>query len=481
MNRQDLIEEVKRLRDSGIEYDALIGEGFTSLPEYSYLDIEFENNKLKKGKNKEKWHQFVRFALSDPKEHQYMYDSLLRLLLKYRKSYSDYFKIKNERGTFYFPDRLADLNRLLILYREYFQIYKNAVNRIHFDHPVENISETQIRGKINWDKTLKNSTTKVPTKFETTQWVREFETDENILLVLVAIWLNAESKRLLETEFTEPLESHELSILSQIVENTQKIIYTFPFQNVVNSSRRYATLDIKDSRINALESNVRLRIRRGIIRNKEYQNLLVWIEKFRQLNIRMISGSSTDFPLDSIENLDTIYEVWLFFEMIDHFNEKGILLKLELDNDPNYFDIDYSGYKIRFYYEIEFKGEADHAWAVTSRPDFTVMTDDKILAILDAKNYNKASSLKTEASNKMLAYITNLSAGYGALLFPNFDFKEFTYSGELDAPKYHSNLKLAHYRMEPKNTDATIKTRKESLDRIFSEIVKRLELKIRVN
>ena len=261
--------------------DFLTNEEFTSIPEYAYLNTEFENNRLKKGNIKEKWHQFVRFALSDPKEHQYMYDSLLRLLLKYRRTHTDYFKIKNERGTFYFPDRLADLNRLLILYKEYFQIYKDILNRIHFDHPVENLSETQVRGKISWDKTLKNSITDIPIKFETTRWIREFETDENILLVLVAMWLNRESRRLLTIEFTEPLESHEISILSQIVENTQKIIHMFPFQNVVNSSSRYAPLELNDSRITSLESNVRMRIKRGIVRNEKYTHLLEWMEKFR--------------------------------------------------------------------------------------------------------------------------------------------------------------------------------------------------------
>ena len=191
----------------------------------------------------------------------------------------------------------------------------------------------------------------------------------------------------------------------------------------------------------------------------------------------MMSNSSTNFPLDNIENLDTIYEAWNFLEMTDYFYEKGMLLKFELDAKPSYFDIDYAGHLIRFYYEMNFERGMGHSWAVTCKPDFTVMVGDKILAVLDAKNYSKGSTMKTEASNKMLAYITNLSVGYGGLFFPNFDFKEFVHSGETDNPKYHSNLKLVHYKMEPKNTELAIKTRHDSIDKIFAEIIKRLEIK----
>jgi hypothetical protein len=46
-----------------------------------HLEYEFGKNKIKK----EKWHRFVRFALSDPKEGKYMYNILVELLLIYRR------------------------------------------------------------------------------------------------------------------------------------------------------------------------------------------------------------------------------------------------------------------------------------------------------------------------------------------------------------------------------------------------------------
>ena len=53
-----------------------------------YLEKLF--NKVRQ-KN-EKWHQFARFVLTPTSEWQYMYDRLVILLQRHRKSHLDYFK-----------------------------------------------------------------------------------------------------------------------------------------------------------------------------------------------------------------------------------------------------------------------------------------------------------------------------------------------------------------------------------------------------
>jgi hypothetical protein len=64
-----------------------------------------------------------------------MYDRLLSLILKHRRSYKDFFEIETSEGSFRIPNPLADLNKLEILYIRYFAIYKRIIDEMHFDYP----------------------------------------------------------------------------------------------------------------------------------------------------------------------------------------------------------------------------------------------------------------------------------------------------------------------------------------------------------
>ena len=98
------------------------------------------------------------------------------------------------------------------------------------------------------------------------------------------------------------------------------------------------------------------------------------------------------------------------------------------------------------------------------------MVGEKIIAIFDAKNYDKDSSQKNDVANKMLAYLTNLDANFGALCFPEYDYVKLIYPRKNDFPKYHFDLKLVHYKMQPKDSeDAIITTKKMILD-LLNEI-----------
>jgi hypothetical protein len=190
----------------------------------------------------------------------------------------------------------------------------------------------------------------------------------------------------------------------------------------------------------------------------------------------MVSASRTNFPLETMENLDTIYEAWLFFEFVDFFSQQHRLLELQIDESPNYFDFEYDGHKLRFYYEQYFTKGKGYAWALDSNPDFSVMEVDRIIAVFDAKNYGKNSAEKRDATNKMLAYLTNLDAGFGGLFFPNFETAMFKYPNENEKPKHHFNLQLMHYKMEPSDTLDALKAKHETLDSVNKEIGRRLEI-----
>jgi len=80
------------------------------------------------------------------------------------------------------------------------------------------------------------------------------------------------------------------------------------------------------------------------------------------------------------------------------------------------------------------------------------------------------------AINKMLAYMTNLDANFGALFFPNFSYCEFVYPRQGDSPKYHFNLKLVHYNMKPSDYESAIKVKNEMIFNLLSEITGRVNL-----
>ena len=192
------------------------------------------------------------------------------------------------------------------------------------------------------------------------------------------------------------------------------------------------------------------------------------------MNVRLISQNRTNFPLETLENLDTIYEAWIFFEIVDFFSRQGVLSKLEIDIEPNFFEFQYEGRQIKFLYEIKFMKGGGHAWAVESWPDFTVMDGDTIIAVFDAKNYGASSGLRGEAAHKILAYLTNLDCGFGGLFFPNSDTEEFRFPEHNRIAKHHFNLHVGHFKMKPSSSSDAVTSKNETMEKIFFEIAERL-------
>jgi len=473
MNRQELLLEVKsileekKLKDVG-------SDGFLAANENKYLKDAFDQIKLHKGKqNEEKWHQFVRFAAEDPEKIRYMYDRLIRLIINHRRNFDDYFKIKSEESTFHMPDRQWNLQRLLILFEEYFEIYRKIMQNIYFEFPAKEYREPYIRGKINWDKTLRKSSTKFPLNFDTNRLTKIFLTPANTLLILGALWLNKEVREVSNMEFTEELTEDEKSILGIILQNSQTIINAFPFSDVLANARKFTNLDIEDKRVLELLKKTQFDVSNGKIRNKKYLELIQWMEKFHQLNLRLVSESITNFPLETLENLDTIYEAWIFFEMIDYYSKKGKLVEVQLKDDPNYFIFEHDGIEIEMRYDYKFSKDKETAWAVGSKPDYTVLVGDTIIATFDAKNYS-SSERKPDAIHKILAYMTNLDCGFGALFFPKFETisDHFPKTGEKSF--YHHDLTVYHYQMKPAETDEALEIKQKTLDSMHEEIIKKI-------
>ncbi|MBT4326301.1 MAG: hypothetical protein HOD60_05255, partial [Candidatus Nitrosopelagicus sp.] len=324
MNDAELIQEVRDLArgnsflDKAVKQANLREEAFLEFPGMSDLLIAFHKSSFFKS-GEWNWHQFVDMALEDPEKFENMHQRTISLLSDFGNSYEEYFVLKTDSGLYHVPNLLSDLNKLKILYREYFEIYTNILNRLNFDNPnKEQIG--RINGKINWTKTIRKSHTKFPMIFVTSLSKSDFKTPENILLLVCAHWMNNETKKLLEINFIdEPLSKLSREILYDIFIKSKFILDEFPFRSILDASKKYFNLmyNPPSLEIKNLESDVKLRIDEGEIRNEHYEKLLAWIEKFRNLNIKLVdSRTPTRSILDSIENYDTIYEIWIFMEFV---------------------------------------------------------------------------------------------------------------------------------------------------------------------
>ena len=289
------------------------------------------------------WHQIARFVLNRANAPQFMYDKLWSLLLEHcGGSYDVYFELNTELGTFQVPNALTNLNKLESLYVRFFELFQDITNHIHFDYPKKEYYGSSFKGKVDWEKTIRRSTTKYPLQFQSVIPFRKFDTSENILLVLSIHWLHNECERILQLEFPEQLSDDQKRVLEIISTRTKTMILNFSFQDVVKSSLKFWNVDYNDKLVTQLENKTRSRIANGLIRNTSYSKLLNWIDEFRNLNLNLISQ---DTPvknlLKSPETQDTIFEAWIFLEFFDYFQKSGYEPVLHIDSKPYYFEFNF--------------------------------------------------------------------------------------------------------------------------------------------
>jgi len=475
----------------------------------------------------QKWHQIARFALKRAADQQFMYEKLWYLLQTYRGNPNDYFDLETELGRYPLPNPLIELNRLVSLYHEFFVIYNNISHRIHFDFPKKQYFGSSFRGMINWEKTIRMSTTEFPLKFASEIPERKFATPGNILLLLCTLWMHRECSRILQLNFPEPLDDEKKQILENISKKTKNILLNFPFQDVRKSSIKYWKLPNDDKNILRLEKQLQKNIHLGINRNLNYVKLLEWIYKFRNLNLNLISKETpTKNLLKSQVAQDTGFEAWIFFEFLDFFHQSGYHPILHMEKTP-YFEFDYEGITVSFYYEKFFKirDKPQHVWALNQIPDYSIMVGDELIGVFDAKNYSKGID-PDEAVNKMLAYMSNFNTDFGVLFFPYLPktwdelFKnerknelnkiyakenpQLTEQEIKDIPKPEArkswenldpklkkifrpnsvkhivnpkekNMKFYHMRMEPNDSQTALEMKSQTIETIFEVIKQKLD------
>jgi len=360
---------------------------------------------------------------------------LLQLCIRYLPKENDFFRIDSEIGSFTLPTRLDVLNKISLLARELvYDIFPRIENHINFKGEVKLEESRQVRGNINWSQTIVKSINRgeeYPLMFSCSINKIDFETPENILAVACLLKLKNAVNYLLNSNTTISFSYAEINILKNLKYQIENLLYHTTLKDMISQTSNYASMSSIYSRFfQKLEENVSLRIKQGLIKQSSYIDLLEWFQKFRGYNVRALTEKFTNFPMDHKESIDTMYELWIIFEMVSYFIEsKDVQLVQVLKKDSKFlgFQLKHDDLVFNINYQYEKKG-----WTGTeSNPDFTVQIPgtEKIPIVMDPKNWKSNSG---EAIHKMLGYLMNLNK-FGAsigILFFSYAIGQHTQQGK---------------------------------------------------
>tara|TARA_Y100001949_G_C15829556_1_gene261425 strand:- start:128 stop:688 length:561 start_codon:yes stop_codon:yes gene_type:complete len=167
-------------------------------------------------------------------------------------------------------------------------------------------------------------------------------------------------------------------------------------------------------------------------------------------------------------NIDTLYELWIFLEVLRHFSKKSAykIIPITTGNSKvfDYFETRINGKTVQFHFNKLFTPEDDSpAWTTGSNPDFTVTVDGKIVAVLDAKNYEtKSANIRTEATRTMQGYMMNLQAPMGGLFFPHWS-KRFEPTKDRGVLEFSMPIKASWIQMDPSTGVDSMKINSDSI------------------
>ena len=350
---------------------------------------------------------------------------LLRLALQYMPKGQQFFNFNDEIGAFTIPTRTDRLNKISLLARELLlDIFPRIEDHLNFETRAEIEPTETVRGTVNWDSTILNSVRKgqkFPLQFSCIVERAHFETPENSLAIysILRLQYDLESILFFKDIPNGDLNFKEIRMLKNLKSQVDSIVFRTKLRGLIPKIERYGDHSLSSEFVKKRENRTRERIRRGDIRQKSYSDLIEWLRKYRGYNVRSLSKKFTNFPAGHKKSFDTMYELWIIFEIMAYLQKNGMQFIATLEDDEKKF----AGFKIRFngvVFRLRYQGKY-HGWTgYMSNPDFTIeieSTDSKPI-IMDPKNW--ANPQAGGAVHKMLGYLLNLSkydASIGILFF----------------------------------------------------------------
>ena len=388
--------------------------------DYGHLRDSYKEYKTKRS---EKWGAILReIRLWKDLNLRYMYARIMQLAQDYKGNY-EYFEAVTDYGTYVVPDRATLLNKLLHLSREIlFEIYPKIEQSLSYEPDTLRVDDSVIRGRIDWNTTLENTvrkSQKFPTSFVSLVPTQEFNTPENILLLVSLFWIKNNSLHLMRYYMPDELSKNELSKLNQIFTTADGILEHTILRLVQDNANHISEIGHGHGKVFELISHVTERIHLGVVNHSSYSQLLDWVKKYLSFNTERFARNLVNFRIERTRDVDTMYELWILFEIMRHLDSKFDMRYQPIIDAKNKFcgfDISINGKKFKLKYQQSYSGQVHER----IEPDYTMeKNDDEIPMILDAKNWMHE---KTAAKDKMIVYLVEMSSknpAKGILFFPN--------------------------------------------------------------
>ena len=398
---------------------------------------------------------------------EHMNRRLLQLSLRYRPKREQFFSFKEEIGPFTIPTRVDRLNKISLLAEELLlDIFPRIEGHLNFDTESESEQIRTIRGTVDWNRTILDSLRsgqKLPLQFSCIVTQERFDTPENSLALYSVLRLQYDLDFVLfgGDGHIESLSLKEIRMLRNLKNLVDGVVSHTKLWRLIPKIDQYKSYDPDSRFVRKEETRTHERIRRGIVKQKSYTDLIKWLRKYRGYNIRSLLEKFRNFPAEHEKSFDTMYELWIIFEIMAHLEKKGMQFITTLESNTNAF----AGFTIRYKdvvfnlnYQKDYTGWTDY----DSRPDCTVQiegTEDAPI-IMDPKNWSSARA--GDAVHKMLGYLTNLrgyNAHTGILFFSHAIGQHMDKDGQCRPylEKRHesqgSKLTLLSFYISPKNIE----------------------------
>ncbi len=457
MNRLELISIINQLNK---ELKNKFIEKYKENPtKYAYL---YEKWKLIKIKN-ENLYQFAKLAIK--------FDQAELMINRIRSVFHDKeYLIDGDCSKISYNSNINTKLNIFIkfeelqsLFIEFIEILSLIKKQIYFERHISIKFDNMYNDKINWDMTIQKNKTKFPLKFYIKKNYKKFNTPENKLLIISNIWLKTESEILLN-KFYNRFDTIKISTLLNIIETLKQNEFLFKtlFNINIVDNIEYDNLET----INLLK-NAHKRIHIYHTLDKSYNELFSWVKRFQKYNILQLSNNNiSHLTIETIKNIDIIYEVWIFAEITDYIIKK-YNAKINF-NFEKCIEFQFDGKTFQIFYDRVFNEE--EVWVEKSTPDFSIYCNKKLIAIIDAKNYLSESI--EPGRSKILAYMMNLKCNFGVGVFPKTESK--IYEKDIDT---FSNIKLTLHTLSmipyTKNSNMDVT---KSLKILFDGVVKNAQM-----
>tara|TARA_Y100001936_G_scaffold98878_1_gene97194 strand:+ start:2494 stop:4383 length:1890 start_codon:yes stop_codon:yes gene_type:complete len=408
------------------------------------------------------WYQFCRYCLIDYERVEYMQERIWRIYDMYEEYYRFdkpvYFKFDSlsqdstSKG-FNFPIDFARIRFLEEKAKELLVIHKQILGNVSFIQKKQSTDSIKPRGNIDWKKTIQLQINGHNSILVSRQTQKNFVTPENILFIISAFWIINKAEEYLRNE---KLFTQEIEMLSAVRQKMKKIINDFPFPQVPLSVKKDKLDKEYDKKILKLVTQASQRMTTGKIQNPGYKKLLKWIGEVRNnTGLKTLQGIVQDDSLIllSLRDIDTMYELWVMFELIHQiFIKKEPKFDIDLaTGEIKQINFNWNGKNVEMFYDKMFtrgkrikKSTHDTIVHDTNseicgpytklvpvkadvRPDFSFRTDGKFIAVFDTKQYYEKSPLasskdgsRADAFTKIMGYAYNFeSCHLGLAIMPH--------------------------------------------------------------